>query len=202
MQLPLFPSPVQHEFRRTEHGGSLARGRRKTERPVSTRKPMHIVLSSSRARGAWDLRRHRAAVQTALRAAARRNGIRVYEFANVGSHLHMLLRARRREAFQAFLRGFAGLVARRVTGAKKGSPRGRFWSCVAWSRMVAWGRDYVGVRHYIVRNEIEGAEGALVRAALSPPKAGSPLIHPHAHRVPPHRRSQSPRRSRSTRPPR
>jgi REP element-mobilizing transposase RayT len=105
-------------------------------------------------------------VRATLRALAQRFGIRVYDVANVGSHLHLLVRARKREAFQAFLRSFAGIVARRVTGARRGQPRGRFFTALAWSRVVAWGRDYLGVRHYVFRNAIEGQLGAGVRRAL------------------------------------
>jgi REP element-mobilizing transposase RayT len=127
---------------------------------------MHVVLSSRRAEGPWSLRRHDRAVREALRGMARRFGVRVYDFANVGSHLHLLVRARHRDAFQSFLRSFAGIVARRVTGARRGARVGRFFSGLAWSRVVAWGRDYIGVRHYIFRNQIEGTEGPLVRRAL------------------------------------
>src|SRR6185436_14595537 len=151
---------------RTEHGGAVRRGRRKLDRPVSTRRPMHVVLTSQRARGPWSLRRHDRAVRDALREMAHRFGIVVYEHANVGSHLHLLVRARRRDAFQAFLRSFAGIVARRVTGARRGRPSGRFFTGLAWSRVVGWGRDYLGVRHYVFRNEIEGASGPRVRRAL------------------------------------
>src|SRR5258707_14174494 len=69
---------------------------------------------------------------------ARRFGVRVYDFANVGSDLHRLIRSDRRETFQAFLRSFAGIVARRVTGARRGTPVGRFFSGLAWSRVVRW----------------------------------------------------------------
>src|SRR3954454_20013609 len=103
VQRALFPGDVHAELVRTAHGGTLGRGRRKLERPVSTRRPMHVVLTSERARGPWSLRRHERAVRDTLRETAQRFGIRVYEFANVGSHLHLLVRARRREAFQAFL---------------------------------------------------------------------------------------------------
>src|SRR3954469_22225206 len=106
VQQTLFSAHVHAELVRTAHGGTLARGRRKLERPVSTRRPMHVVLTSQRARGPWSLRRHERAVREALRAMARRFGIVVYDFANVGSHLHLLVRARRRDAFQAFLRSF------------------------------------------------------------------------------------------------
>src|SRR6266850_12225 len=166
MQRALFASNVHAELVRTAHGGAVRRGLRKLERPVSTRRPMHVVLSSERARGAWSLRRHERTVRDALRKMAHRFGVRVYDFANVGSHLHLLVRARRRDAFQAFLRAFAGMVARRVTGARRGRPIGRFFSSTAWSRVVAWGRDYLGVRHYVFRNAIEAESGSAVRRAL------------------------------------
>ena len=166
MQRPLFSPDVRAEFVRTAHGGAIRRGRRKLERPISTRRPMHVVLTSNRARGAWSLRKHDQMVKRALRALAHRFEIRVYSFANVGSHLHLLVRARRREAFQGFLRSFAGIVARRVTGARRGRPCGRFFNALAWSRVVGWGRDYLGVRHYVFRNAIEGESSAGIRRAL------------------------------------
>jgi hypothetical protein len=152
----------------TEHGGTSQRGRRKTERPVSTRFPMHVVLHSQRARGQWSLIRHERGVRDALQACAERNGIKVHGFANVGSHLHLLVRARRRETFQAFLRSFAGIVARVVTGARKSRPLdgGRFWTALAWSRVIHWGRDYGSMQSYIFRNEIEASNGPRVRRAL------------------------------------
>jgi REP element-mobilizing transposase RayT len=153
---------------RTGHGGEQIRGRRKVERPVSTRRAMHLTLHSGRAVGQWGLLRHRDAVREALRACARRNGVKVYDFANVGSHLHLLVRARQRARFQAFLRSFAGIVARKITGARRGRPLrgGPFWSGLAWSRVVSWGRDYWGVRNYIFRNLIEATAGTGIRRAF------------------------------------
>jgi REP element-mobilizing transposase RayT len=179
MQLRLFAGRLKNELDRTEHGGATRRGRRKLERPVSTRLPMHLTLHSKRARGAWSMLRHRRAVHEALRACARRTGVRVYDFANVGSHLHLLVRARRREAFQAFLRAFAGMVARIVTGARRGLPLrgGPFWSALAWSRIVTWGREYWTVRHYIFRNQIEASDGVAARRALEHGPAPYALEH-------------------------
>jgi len=168
MQLSLFGGLLEFDISRTGHGGRESRGHRKGERPVSVRRPMHVTLHSHRARGPWSLRRHERVVSEAMRSCAARAGVRVYDFANVGSHIHLLLRARKREAFQAFLRSFAGIVARRVTGSKKGRPLqgGPFWSGLAWSRLVAWGRDYWGVRHYIFRNHLEAAQGPAIRRAF------------------------------------
>jgi len=168
VQLSLFSATVGADLRRGEHGGDFRRGRRKLERPVSARRPMHVVFHSRRARGAWSMRKHHAKIREALRACRERSGVRIYEFANVGSHLHLLVRARRRDSFQRFLRTFAGIVARIVTGARRGLPLrgGPFWSALAWSRVVAWGRDYYGVRHYIFRNRIEATDGRAIRQAL------------------------------------
>jgi REP element-mobilizing transposase RayT len=164
MTLPLFDRPTHAELRRTEHGGDVRRGKRKLERPVSTRRPMHVVLSATE--GRCSLRKHDRAIRDVMRKMARRFEVRVYDFANVNSHLHLVVRARRREAFQGFLRSFAGIVARRVTGAKRGRATGPLFKGLAWSRVVAWGRDFLGVRHYVFRNDIEGTLGARVRRAL------------------------------------
>jgi len=175
VQLSLFSSKIGAELRRTEHGGDFRRHRRKLERPVSTRRPMHVVLRSERARGNWSLRRHQTKIREALRACVVRSGVRVYDFANVGSHMHLLVRARRREDFQSFLRSFAGIVARVITGARRGQPLrgGPFWSALAWSRVVAWGRDYWGVRHYVFRNRIEATDGLAIRRALEQGSRGA-----------------------------
>jgi hypothetical protein len=153
MQLGLFTRTAHRDLPRMEHGGAVRMGRRKLERPVSVRRPMHVTLHSERARGAWSLRRHRLAVREALSACSRRTGIVVYDFANVGSHLHLLVRARRRPDLQTFLRSFSGLVARIVTGAQKGRPlNGRFWTALAWSRVVSWLRfDHISKKVGISR---------------------------------------------------
>jgi REP element-mobilizing transposase RayT len=142
---------------RTEHGGSTRRGRRKIARPVATRRPMHVVLHSTRAAGPWSLRKRKAdiAIRAAMRALASSHGIRIYEFANAGSHLHLLLRAKHRRSFQDFLRAFAGVIARRITGACRGRAVGRFWDELAYSRVVSWGREFGSVRDYVIRNELE-----------------------------------------------
>src|SRR3954447_6125406 len=81
---------------RGEHGGSIGVGRRKVARPVATRRPIHVVLRSTRATGAWSLRRRTtdAHIRTTMRALAQRYGVRIYELANAGNHLHLLLRAK------------------------------------------------------------------------------------------------------------
>lgn len=155
-QLPLLPKPT------LEHGGSVRAGRRKLARPFDPRRPLHVVLRSSRARGNWSLLhpRNKARVHALLEGSAKRFGVRLYRSANSGNHLHLLLKARDRRGLQAFLRLAAGRIAFVVTGARKGKPVGRFWDSLAYSRVLGWGKELERVKRYLTRNLLEGL-GAL-----------------------------------------
>src|SRR5262245_27137387 len=128
-QLSFLPKPE------VEHGGSTRKGKRKTARPLDPKRALHITLRSSRARGARSmlLPKHRARVRELLDTISRRRRIKVYRFANVGNHVHLLIQARSKKEFQAFLREFSGRVAATVTGAIKGRPE-KFWDELAWSK--------------------------------------------------------------------
>ena len=142
---------------RLEHGGDIGRGKRKERRPFSSRRPAHVVLRSSSARGPWSLRRraNEAAAAEEIEQAARRFGVKIYERAILATHLHLLCRARRREDLQNFLRVVGGRIAQRVTGARKGQPCPGFWDELAYTRIVAWGTDFRNVRRYVQQNQCE-----------------------------------------------
>jgi REP element-mobilizing transposase RayT len=155
---------------RSSHGGELANGRRKIARPIATKKTMHLVLRATAARGKYSMLRPVNArfVETTLEYVSRRHHVRVYEFANVGNHLHLLVRASTREGFKNFLRVLAGRIAQRVTGARKGKPwGGRFWDLLVFSRIVEWGRAFATARGYVFQNELE-ALGFLRRTKTVP----------------------------------
>ncbi len=139
------------------HGGELGRGLRKTRRPVDTKRPMHVVFRSERARGSLSLlsRPHATSVKRILAAVSHRHHVRVLEWANVGNHIHLLIQTQTRDGFANFLRRFSCEVALAVTGARKGKAFGRFWTRLAFSRIVAWGRALTTARRYIVLNQLE-----------------------------------------------
>ncbi len=143
-QLHLFDRTRAARSGPTTHGGELIAGKRKMARPFSRRRPCHFVLRSSRARGAWSLRRpaHQAAIENLLSRLSVAHGVRIYERAIVGNHIHLLLRARDRLGLASFLRAFAGLAACAVTGARRGAPRGKFWDYTCFSRLLSWGRVF------------------------------------------------------------
>jgi REP element-mobilizing transposase RayT len=94
-------------------------------------------------------------------------GIKVYRYANVGNHLHILIRAKSRPDWQGFIRELAGSIAMIVTGARKGMPLSRgFWDHLVFTRIVSFGRDFKNVAQYVCINLWEGS-GIAVRRLLS-----------------------------------
>jgi hypothetical protein len=147
------------------HGGELSRGKRKTYRPIDPKQALHVVLRSSRARGKLSMLHpdHCDAIETFTRQVAFRRGITLYRYANVGNHLHLLVRAPSRIAWQRFLRELSGGIAILVTGARKGSALKRnetqrgFWDHLAFTRIVSFGRDFERLARYFIKNIFEAA---------------------------------------------
>ena len=125
-----------------------------------------LCFRSSRARGAWSMLqpKNRENVERFTRAIAKTCGVSLYRYSNVGNHLHLLVRARSRKAFQSFLREITGTIAALVTGAKKGNAVGKFWDYLAHTRIVTWGRDFRNLELYFIKNLFEAA-GLLTRKA-------------------------------------
>lgn len=142
---------------RTEHGGSLAKGKRKCARPIATRTPIHIVLRSSRAKSEWSLlnARNRKATAGLVSTLAKTYGVRVYSYANVGNHLHLLVSVKRRESLRTYMRVLTQAIMFAVTGAKKGTPKGPFWDASYYSRLSAWGKPFLSLKRYLLKNRME-----------------------------------------------
>ena len=160
-QLSFLPRPE------IEHGGDYRKGTRKTRRPFDPKRALHVTLRSSRARGAGSLLRpaHKWRVYELLERTARRRRIRVYRFANVGNHVHLIVQARTHADLKAFLREFAGVVAVMVTGAVKGRPE-KFWEGRPWSKIIEWGRQFQNATRYVLLNVMESS-GSRDRKLLS-----------------------------------
>jgi hypothetical protein len=59
-----------------------------------------------------------------------------------------------------FLRTVTGLIARLMTEARKGAPaKMKFWSKLAYTRVLEWGRAFRFAVDYVILNEME-AQGA------------------------------------------
>ena len=143
---------------RSRHGGVERVKKRKIARPFVAQAPLHLVLKSKRAKSQWSLRnrKHQSKITSMIYVYAKRFKVRVYQAANSGNHLHLLVKADDRKQLADFLRVLAGRIAVTVTGAKRGIKKiGKFWDYLTWSRLVNWGPDFFRVRKYIKNNEEE-----------------------------------------------
>ena len=140
-----------------QHGGSARAGKRKTSRPLEPTLPLYVLLRSSRARGKWSLKRAgaRATIDEILHELCQRHNIKLFAFATAMDQIHLLLRAKTRASFQSFLRAFAGLVARHITGARKGNPTGRFWDTLTYSRVLNWGEEFDTVQALLAAEDLD-----------------------------------------------
>ena len=153
------PLPGLEKRLSASFGGTLLkRAKGRTARPISTRDPMHLVMRSTQARGAWNFRRlgNQTLVDQIVRKTASRYGVRIHEFANAGNHLHLLIRVKNRRVFQTFLRSVTGQIALKISGSSKlKSLKKKFWDYRPFSRIVRGWRGYRVARDYVVLNELE-----------------------------------------------
>lgn len=147
------------------HGGSGTRGRRKVLRPLATNKPVHLTLRATAAKGEMNfLRAHnRLEIAALLKRQAARFHVRVESWVNVGNHLHLKIRFRTRRGFQNFLRTFTAVLARKITGACRGKPFGKFWDALAFTRVLASKREVANLDRYFDANAAEAFAGPAAR---------------------------------------
>ncbi len=166
----------------SRHGGGREKGRRKTRRPLTPKLALHVTFRAESARDKLSLLhpQHAKHVETRLKAIARKFHVRVYQYANSGNHLHLLLRGKTREGLQNFFRTAGSQIAQLVTGARKGQPlKRRFWDSLVFTRLVTPGQDFNNVRWYVHKNMLE-AEGLIAyeRAPRSRRQTGEPRKGP------------------------
>jgi len=150
---------------KTEHGGDLCKGRRKEARPFVPKAKMHLVLRSKKACGEYSFLRKKNApvVFRILKTQSKKHHVRVYDFVNVGNHLHIKIKAYSRETFQAFLKSSTALIARAITGAKKGRPFGKFWDGLAYTRRLKSSKEEFILKRYFTANFYESEFGRMAR---------------------------------------
>lgn len=153
-------------------GGSLVRGNPRERRPISLKRPLHLVMRSSLARGdrSFLLPKRARRIRAIVDRAASRHGVKLYRFANSGNHLHLVVLPRSRAAFQGFIRSVTGLIARATLGVERGHAKGmkgsrrsdqvrskrvKFWDARPFTRIIEWGRDYKRVSAYLRQNVLE-----------------------------------------------
>jgi hypothetical protein len=145
--------------------GGITKGKRKIARPISTKKWSHLVLKSKKARGQYSLSHFRnfTMVKGIIRKQASKHGVQVTDYVNMGNHLHLKVRPHSRIGFQRFLKSVTAMIARFVTGARKGIKFGKFWDGLAFTRVIESSYELFQLKGYFNANRLESVKGYQAR---------------------------------------
>jgi REP element-mobilizing transposase RayT len=146
-----------------ESGGVLSvKGKRKAARVLDRTKPLHFVLKS---RKSVNLYSHRILVRKFLFLYAKKFGVKVYKESVQKDHVHFCIKITNRQLYRAFIRALTGVISQKLG---KG-----LWILAPYSRVVAWGRDFLGLLDYILLNDCE--VGGRVPYAVRGPRRKPPV---------------------------
>ncbi len=129
-------------------GGALLKGNARIARPLSTKKPVHMVMKSKLAKGERAFTKTKIAKQIdeVVKKLATENNIKLQRFANGGDHLHFVMNISSRKSFNIFLRAVSGLIARITLGAERGSPVDKqFWDHKPYTKILESSEDIKAV---------------------------------------------------------
>ena len=156
---------ARSRYARRTHGGAKTKPARKLERPLSRKDFIHLILKSEKAKGHLSLlkRENDIAIRDILRKKAHKFGVSISDFANVGNHLHIRIKVQSRESFQNFLKAVTCLIARRITGARRGKPFGKFWQGLAFTGIITSRPEELRLRGYFEANRQEAKHGYATR---------------------------------------
>lgn len=164
LQQTLFSKQSLRYLKRYTHGGSSYKRRRKTKRPLIPGAVTHIVFKSSKARGRWCFLRNQRVVRALLEERTRKFFVEVVEWVNMGNHLHLKVRFKDAESFQNFLRTFPAMLARKITGARRGRKlRCKFWDGIAFTRVLTSKLEELGLKGYFQANREQRLQGSAAR---------------------------------------
>ena len=131
---------------RAEFGGELLKNSNaKCKRPLDSKLPLHLVLRSTKS--LMRLPKNLIFVDQTVHDVCRQHGVRLYEYANVGNHLHLLIKIPNRAAWAAFIRELTGRIAYKLRLK---------WDKLPFTRIVSgWRKAYRAAKDYVTINRME-----------------------------------------------
>jgi REP element-mobilizing transposase RayT len=155
---------TKKRYARTTYGGDT-QGQRKLERPLAAKKWIHLTLKSDLAVGPLNFLnpRHRIRIEKLLFDRAKQFGVAIAELVTMSNHFHVRVRMSSRSQFKKFLKTVTGLIARMVTGARRGHKFGRFWTGLAYTRVLKSSFELLQLKGYFEANRKQAQHGYQAR---------------------------------------
>lgn len=135
-------------------GGTWCTKRKfRVARPLSTKAPIHLILKSTQAKGrlSFSTPTNRKLILALLMKTSRKWGVQVIQFANVGNHLHLMIKLGNLRTYKPFICALTGGIPRHLKWRG-----GKFWNYRPFTRVVQGLRALLTLRDYLVVNQLEG----------------------------------------------
>jgi len=149
-------------------GGSLLLGKRKSKRPLSTKYPIHLILKANNKNLFSPSNR---SIQNLIRKTAKKFNIKIYDLSLNWSHIHLLIRLKNQNDYNAFIRAMTSLLCAYLR--KKKTFLKTVFTLRPFTRILTWGKQFLRIRDYQALNQLE-AFGLLNRKKLNSKTRTSP----------------------------
>lgn len=138
-------------------GGDLLRGKRKSKRPLCTKRPIHLVLKAENLAARFpgiSFVKVRAKVDGILRKQAHQHGVVLAEHSVNFNHLHLSIRVNSRLCYVRFIRALTSHLVYSFSRHFGLNLKGLF-ELRPFTRVVEWGRAFRRLISYIRQNHEE-----------------------------------------------
>lgn len=145
-----------------QFGGALLKGNPKGKRPLESKFP--ILLTMRAQKSVLRLPKTYKIVRECIDSTAKKYGVKVYEDANVGNHLHLVIKLHRISLWAPFIRELSGRIAQQLEEILHLEMPAKFWKFRPHTRIIrGWQKAFRIALDYIFLNQME-AEGNIKRS--------------------------------------
>ena len=138
-------------------GGATLVGKRKTARPLSDKKPIHLILRSDSVKVFNPTNKR---LKRLIYNLTEKYSIKIYDLALNHNHIHFVMKLKNKEFYKFFIRE---LTSKMATAIRKKFPDVKtILSLRPYSRILEWGRDFETAIDYVILN-IEESMGWIIR---------------------------------------
>lgn len=143
-----FKNPKQLSFltpHSLEFGGSLLLNKRKSQRILAFKKPIHLVLKGD-IKKSGSLLKHRKTITDQIEKWANKFSIEIYNFAVEFNHIHFSAKLSSRENYNKFIKALTGRLAQLINFKFILRP---------YTKIVNWGCHFKNLFNYVTQNHEE-----------------------------------------------
>jgi REP element-mobilizing transposase RayT len=145
-----------------EFGGSLLIGKRKTARPLAVKKPMHLILKTTKL-SPFNPTNYK--LEKIIKQYASRYKITVYDYSLNWSHIHITMKLPNRAAYFAFIKTVTAALISFLSKARGKDLKGLF-DLRPYTKIITCKKQFENAIDYMELNQQE-ALGLIIRIKKS-----------------------------------